>query len=377
VRIGSENPSADEGEIAAYIADWLSRVPGARVEVQVVEKGRNNVIARIGPSGKAPALAYIAHMDTVPKGDGWSKNPFGGDIEDGMLFGRGACDMKSGLAAALVAFSEVARSRRELDREFIVCATVDEEGPLMKGAVHLAKEGIVGPETLIVAPEPSDLQVIVSHKGLIWFEIECHGKLAHAGNPKVGVDAVQAGAAFVNALQSRVEQLSYDHPMVGPATATVSAFNGGIKTNVVPDYARIEVDLRLPGPMSLAQAHELVAAAAAEAQGAVSGARIEYRQINNDRPPIDANVSSALVNALKSAVGEVTGSPAVVAGFPAYTDASIIAANTGNRDGIVFGPGRLAQAHTADEYVPVDQIIAATEVLKRTAIELCCKSASN
>lgn len=371
VRIPSENPPTAEQGVATFVVDWFRRVPGVEVEVYEVRPGRPNVVARLRAGSATPALAILAHMDTVPVGDGWTKDPFGGVIENGRLYGRGACDMKAGLAAAMLTLKQAAASTPKPTRDLLVCATVDEEGSQMLGGVDLVSRGIIDEHTYLVATEPTNLEIIVAHKGLVWLEVEVAGKLAHAGNPQYGVDAVRAVAAFVTEFHATMSALLHAHARLGRPTATFSGIQGGIKTNVVPDHARLEIDVRLPPPMTIADVLRLAREAADIAERKVPGARVSYRQINNERPPVEADEKSPWVGALSGSVELITGRPAVLAGFPAYTDASVIQARTGNHHGLVFGPGSLAQAHTADEYVPVDQIDACATILQEAVRRLC------
>lgn len=371
VRIPSENPVGTESQMAAFVRDWLAALPGVEVEVREVLPGRPNVVARLPGAGNLPALAMLAHMDTVPFGDGWTLSPTSGEIVDGKLYGRGSCDMKSGLAVAMHAFAIAARSDRKADRTLLMCATMDEEGAYMRGVNALVDDRVVNGETLVVATEPSNIEVMVAHKGLLWVEVEVSGKLAHAGNPGVGVDAIRAGAEFVHLMKREIDELPHHHPTLGRAEITFSAFNGGIKTNVVPDIARIEMDIRLPPPMTIAGTLAIVEACARKAENLVSGSSVSFRQFNNDRPPVEADRDGEFAHAFMDSVTATTGTDCVVSVFPAYTDASVIQARTGNPNCIVFGPGRLAQAHTVDEYVPVDQVEKAAAVLGKVVRRLC------
>ncbi len=371
VRIPSENPPTEEQAVADFIAAWMRKLPGVEVEVQEVHPKRPNVIGRLRSANNRPGFAILGHMDTVPVGKGWTQDPFGGQIVDGRLYGRGACDMKAGLAAGMTALAAVAKSGRTPDRNIMVCATVDEEGSHMTGGVNLIERKVLDSETFIIAAEPTNLEVVVAHKGLVWLEVETLGKLAHAGNPQVGVDAIRAAAAFITAFYDLISALPHNHCRLGKAAATFSAIQGGIKTNVVPDRARIEVDVRLPPPMTLADIHQFADAAARKAEQAVPGSTVKFRQFNNDRPPVVADETSELVAALSAAIQAVTGNPPKMTGLPAYTDASVAAALTGNPHGLVFGPGALAQAHTVDEYVPVKQIEQAARTFELTIQKLC------
>lgn len=370
VRIPSQTPLETEAEIAEFVHSWLKGLSGVTVDRYEVQPGRTNVVARLESGSDLPALAVLAHMDTVPFGDGWTRSPTGGEIIDGRLYGRGACDMKSGLAVAMAAFAAAANSGQRPGRDLLMCATVDEEGSFMLGSNDLVDRGLVDSSTFVVATEPTDLEVVTCHKGLLWAEVQVAGKLAHAGNPQVGVDAIRASAEFVTRFYRAIEELPHNHTELGRPLVTFSHSSGGIKTNVVPDSARLELDIRLPPPMSIADAHAMVKACAHEVESVVSGSKISFAQMNNDRPPVETDLSSEIVAAFREAVKLVNGS-STLAGFPAYTDASVVQARTGNRSAVVFGPGRLAQAHTADEFVPVEQIDNAEAILSRVVKQMC------
>jgi acetylornithine deacetylase/succinyl-diaminopimelate desuccinylase-like protein len=140
---------------------------------------------------------------------------------------------------------------------------------------------------------------------------------------------------------------------------------------VVPDHARLEMDIRVPLPLTIADIHALVERCCRQVEGIVEGARLEFRQTNNDRPPVEAEADGVLARALIHCFGKIAGQPGKTAVFPAYTDASVVQARTGNPNCLVFGPGRLAQAHTIDEFVPADQVETAAGVLEELAFDLC------
>lgn len=241
----------------------------------------------------------------------------------------------------------------------------------MLGVTDLIRRGVLNADTLVVATEPSDLKVVVAHKGLVWIEAKIHGKLAHAGNPQFGVDAVRATAEFITRFKCAIDELPHRHPTLGRSEITFSRIEGGIKTNVVPDYVRLEMDIRLPPPLTIADIHALSAKCAREAETVVAGARIECRQLNNDRPPVEADAADEFAKVFCDTTAKVTGVADVVAVFPAYTDASVVQAMTSNPRCLVFGPGRLAQAHTIDEYVVVEQIEKSALVLDGVVQRLC------
>ncbi len=370
VRIPSENPTGSEAKIGEFVADWMRRLPGVEVISYEVRPGRPNVIGLLPGQTRRPGLAYLGHMDTVPRGEGWVHGPFDGVIEDGKLYGRGSADMKGGLAAIMVALQNLATSGQRPRKDLLVCATMDEEGTDMLGAVDLVKRGHIDRDTIIVATEPTGLKLLTAHKGVIWYEIITRGKNAHAGNPQHGVDAIHGMAKVLAALKDRVAALPHAHASLGWPSVTYGKIEGGEKTNVVPDRCRVEVDMRLVPPMTIAASAELVRQVADEVMAGFPGLKVEFRQFNIDRPPVETDPKSPVIDGFKSAIAAVTGAKAEVDGFPAYTDAAIIAAITGNPHSALYGPGRLEQAHTIDEFVATAELETAAAVLTEAARRL-------
>ncbi|MCL5109251.1 MAG: M20 family metallopeptidase [Chloroflexi bacterium] len=367
VRIPSQNPLQSEAACAAFVADWF-RGLGVEPLVEDAVPGRPNVVVRLpGSSRGAPALAYLAHMDTVPAGDGWTVDPFGGEVDGGRLYGRGAADMKSGLAATMLALKRVLDNGIRPRRDFLVCATVDEEGAQMYGAVRLVEQGLLSKDTLLVASEPTGLDLVVAQKGVMWYRVDTYGKMAHAGTPEVGADAMHGLAEVVVALKQAFAELPYDHPILGRASVTIGQAAAGRKTNVVPDHAWAEIDTRLVPPLATAEATALVRAVVQEAAARVPGVKGTVEVVTINRPPVELHADSPLSQAFDEVCRAVVGRPVRRSGFPAYTDAAIAAAMTGNPNCALFGPGHLRQAHTTDEYVPVAEIALAVEVLSRVA----------
>lgn len=369
VRIPSENPAGTEKEIAEFVFHWLKGT-GAEVVMEEVAPGRNNVIAKLQGTEANGNLVYIAHMDTVPAGEGWSRDPFSGDIVDGKLYGRGSSDMKGGLAAGMVAFKRIAAMGVKPKKTFVLIASVDEEGPGMMGAVDAINRGWVTRESYVVAIEPSGLTIMPAHKGPMWFEVVTQGKMSHAGNPQFGVDAIHAMTEILVELKRAVGELPYDDELLGKPTVTLSKISGGVKTNIVPDKCVAEMDLRLIVPMTVEMAKSLVEQAIGVGTSKVPGSSASYQVLTIDRPPVRASLDSPLIIKLDKAINKVTGKSAEYKGLPAYTDASIIAARTGSQHCITFGPGNLAQAHSVDEYIPVEHLDGAVDILTEAAKEL-------
>ena len=375
VRIDSSDPGAYEGEIEqyikglveAYVADLDASVLDA-VEIRELEvlPGRRNLMVTVPGTGDEPRLVCICHMDTVTLGDGWDPgiDPLGATVRDDKLYGRGACDMKGGLACAIAALAhtlERAAAEGTLPRRgFSLICSVDEED-FMRGSEAAIAAGWVGANEWVLDTEPTDGQIQVAHKGRTWFEIEMTGVTAHASQPWKGVDAVAAMAEVVCSLRRTFATLPV-HDELGPSTITFGQIEGGYRPYVVPDHAKVWVDMRLAPPTDTTAAACIVEQAIAAAKATVPGCHGSYT-ITGDRPAIERDPASPFLAALKHAADNVTGANTPVGFFTGYTDTAVIAGKTGNRNCMSYGPGSLALAHKPNEYVPHADIVRCQRVL--------------
>ncbi len=367
VRIDSQNPGANEQACAQYVSRFLTE-SGIEHDFMPVEEGRSNVVVKIPGRSETPPLVFLAHMDTVPVGPGWSVDPLAAELRDGRIYGRGSADMKSGLAAALMILREISGSDRSLAGDVWLVATVDEEGPYMKGAVDLAKAGILPGSCYILAPEPTGLNLRIAQMGVMWYRVETFGRMAHAGRAPLGIDANHAMAEIVTDVKTSVANLSEEHPILGRPAVTVGRIDGGVKTNVVPANCQAEFDLRIVPPLGCADANELISQIVEQAVQRVEGARASVENLGLQRPPVEAPADSPLILGIQQAFQDVTGREIGIGGadgHEAYTDASITSVLTRNPHCTVFGPGSTDVAHTADEYVEVEDLRLAYEVLRR------------
>ena len=338
--------------------------------VQIAElevlPGRRNLMVTVPGQSDEPRLVYICHMDTVTLGDGWDADipPLGAIVRNDKLYGRGACDMKGGLAcaiAALVHTLERVTAEGELPRRgFSLICSVDEED-FMRGSEAAIDAGWVGSREWVLDTEPTDGQIQVAHKGRTWFEIEMAGVTAHASQPWKGADAVAAIAEAVCALRHAFAALPV-HDELGPSTITFGQIEGGYRPYVVPDHAKVWIDMRLTPPTDTAAATHMVEQAIAGAEAAVPGCHGSYT-VTGDRPAIERDPGSPLLAALKRAADDVTGTDTTVGFFTGYTDTAVIAGKTGNRSCMSYGPGSLALAHKPNEYVPHADIVRCQSVL--------------
>ena len=354
VQVDSQNPISTEKEIIDFIGNWLSE-HGVPYELQEVQQDRSNLIVKIKGAGKRPPIIIIAHTDTVPIGDGWTEKPLAGEIKDGKLYGRGAADMKGGLAASLYA-AKMAFAEKELPGDFIVVASVDEEGPGMSGIKALLDAGFVDKDSLIIAPEPTNLEVVRAHRGVMWYEVETRGVSVHGGHADQGVDANHAMVEVLSEMKTAVAALPYNDSLLKWPLISIGRMNGGEKTNVVPNYSRAEVDLRIVPPLTAKDANEILRKCAERAIQRVPGATVSVKNLGLQREPILLDEDISIIQHLTKSFRNIMGKEPTHAGYVAYTDAAVVSLMKGNKTAICFGPGSLEQGHTLDEWVPVDEI---------------------
>ena len=313
-----------------------------------------------------PRLVYICHMDTLTLGYGWDADipPLGAIVRDDKLYGRGTCDMKGGLACAIAAIvhvlERIATSGELPRRGFSLICSVDEED-FMRSSEAAIDSGWIGSREWVLDTEPTDGQIQVAHKGRTWFEIEMAGGTAHASQPWKGADAVAAMAEVVCSLRHAFAALPV-HDELGPSTITFGQIEVGYRPYVVPDHAKVWVDMRLTPPTDTAAATRMVEQAITAAEAAVPGCHGSYA-VTGDRPAIERDPSSPLLAALKRTTDDTTNADTTVGFFTGYTDTAVIAGKTGNRNCMSYGPGSLALAHKPNEYVPHADIVRCQNVL--------------
>lgn len=387
VGIDSSDPGAYEGRIEAWIREWLKEQieaaglrcvqdvkeaagwnePGAVLLIEEeVLPGRKNLMARIGAAAPGPSMTCICHMDTVMLGEGWNQEtpPLGAVVKEGRMYGRGACDMKSGLACALSAFKAVLeRSGKEgipPKRPITLIGTVDEED-FMRGAEAAIRSGWVRKDDWLLDTEPTDGQIQAAHKGRTWFELTVDGVTAHASTPWKGADAVAAMAEVICQIRKSIEECP-EHPDLGRSTVTFGQINGGYRPYVVPDCCKVWIDMRLTPPVDTRMAVEIVEKAVEKAAREVPGTRGRY-VITGDRPFVEKDDKAPLLEALKQAVLRATGEEAAQGAFNGYTDTAVIAGTLGNHNCMSYGPGSLEMAHKPNEYVPFEDVKRCQRVL--------------
>ena len=364
IRIDSQNPGIQEAACGDWVAGRLAEI-GLEVTRMSVAGNRENLLATVPGKESAARLVLLAHLDTVPIGGGWTKDPLGAEISDGRIYGRGACDMKGGVAVSL-GLVEALHRAGGMRGDVLFVATVDEEAPDMLGAQELVKSGLLRPDDQVIALEPTGTKLRIAQMGLRWLRVTVTGRMAHAGRAHLGIDSAHVMARIVDRLKAYIAALPHEDPILGRARFTCGVFNAGVATNVVPPSAEAYFDVRIVPPMRIEDVVPMVSQIAAEVVADFPGAEFSVNPLGAPRPPVRASDDSAIVSGLRAAYQQVIGSELPFGGddgHEAYTDSSMVAALTGSTSCTVFGPGSTDRAHTADEFVPISDLELVSRVM--------------
>lgn len=360
IAIDSRNPdlvpgAPGEPSCAAFLAEVLNGW-GFTVTLRDVVPGRSNVVARTGPAGVAP-LVLNGHLDVVGVDD-MTHAPFTPHVRDGNLFGRGATDMKGGVAAMCVAAARAA-VRGPLPRELIVTAVCDEEFASI-GTRALLADGLEAVGAIIT--EPTRLAVVPAHKGFAWLTVAVQGHAAHGSRYDVGIDANRHAGLFLTALDQFEHEVltGRTHPLLGRASVHAAEVRGGTGWSTYAEQCTVHLERRtLPG--------ETGSQALAEVQAlldALHASRATFRgtvALGGAQPPLDLPVDAPLVQQVVAAC-RAHGVAGDIDGLSCWTDAALFA--QAGIPALCFGPGDIARAHSATEWVEVDQLHRATDVIE-------------
>jgi acetylornithine deacetylase/succinyl-diaminopimelate desuccinylase-like protein len=342
VRIPSVNPHGNPGtpHIGEHrMAEWLFnflRTCGAETELRDVLPGRPNVVARWPAPGK-PKLLFAPHTDTVSVA-GMTIEPFGGELRDGRVWGRGASDTKGSMAAMLWALRQFQGRLSSLSHEIWFAGLVGEEAG-QQGAAALAREERFD---FVIAGEPTEMDIVHTHKGCTHLRLITHGHAAHAARLELGENAIYKMAEVVRFIRDGLtrELAQHRHAILGPSTISVGTISGGSKTNIVPDRCEATVDIRtVPdqgGPGFLTHLERRL-------RGVCPDLEIEAGQSH----PLYTDPAHPLITEL-----EKMGAHCI--GAPWFCDAAVFAAT--GVPSIAMGPGSIAQAHTEDEWIEVSDL---------------------
>ena len=339
---------AGERNVAEFLAATAANA-GLEVSFQPVFPGRSNIFARLSPSGKMRQRILLApHLDTVVAED----HQFVPRIKDGRLFGRGACDAKGTVAAMLSALCQLAANhRRPAETEIMFVGLVDEENAQAGSRALAAKKFQAD---LAIVGEPTRLAVVTAHKGTLWLRLKTRGKSAHGALPDLGRNAIHSMARIVDLLQTKyAAQLERKrHPLLGNATVSVGVISGGTQPNIVPDECTILIDRRtLPGETETSVWREINALLKSNC--------LHATYVDDKQAPcfaLETNIRNPLVKRFLQSTGQRRP-----VGVHYFCDAAVLAQS--GIPSVAFGPGDIAHAHTADEWVPLKSLERARAML--------------
>ena len=394
IRIPTVNPPGERYRDCAELIGRRLQTTGLAVEYveaegrpeHTAEYPRVNVVGRGAALPGRPRLHLNGHFDVVPPGDGWTVDPFAGAVRDGRIYGRGASDMKSGIAAAVFAVEALRRAGVELAGAVDISATVDEESGGFAGVAHLCEAGIISSDDTkyAIIPEPfGPARVCLGHRGVYWFDVIAHGHAAHGSMSHLGRSAIEDMGALLEAFRTRLAPelatLLSALPVVPEPSRrpslNVNAVTGGqsgggaTQSPCVADRCTATFDRRFIPEESFDEVRAEIARLVASVEDDDPERRftIEERMVVH---PTSAPPGSPLVGALSRAVETVVGHPAELVASPGTYDQKHFARIAGIEHCVAYGPGPLEEAHQPDESCAVDDLVASTQVLALAALEL-------
>ncbi len=368
IEIGSVNPKMEGGtgetKISSFIADHLESI-GMEVYTQGVVDDRFNVIGILRGEGDGRSLMMNGHTDTVGV-EGMTIDPFKPFVEEDVIHGRGACDMKGPLTGMITAVKALVDSNLKLKGDLLISAVVDEEHGSM-GTERLIQEYR---SDAVIVGEPTDLQIGVAHKGFVWLEIETLGRAAHGSVPEKGIDAIAKMAKVISLMPSL--EKAYEkkkHGLVGVPKIHNSIIEGGSEWSVVPDSCRLKVERRtVPGETSSAVINEIN-----QVLNDISKVDPQFdakvRKVF-ERQPMEIAPDERIVKKLRHAVQKIRSTEPRIVGEPYWTDASLFV-NEASIPACLFGPGDIGSAHSADEFIKIGDVVDSAKIYALTAQSFC------
>ena len=356
VRIPSVNPDnvpgselTGEQTLAIFLAGWLESI-GAEVTLEEIQPGRPNLIARFAPADGRPRILLGPHLDTVGV-SGMTIEPFGGDLRDGMLWGRGACDTKGPMAAMLWALHENRDRLAELPVAVDFVAFMGEESGQWGSKDFVQRHG--GDYQFALVGEPTSMEVVHVTKGSLWATLRATGKAAHSSQPERGDNAILKLTRALDRLDCHLgaQLATFTHPVLGRSTLNVGVIRGGSRPNIVPDLAEAEIDIRItPSLVAAGGALNLL-------KDTLAFHDLPVEIVNpHENPPMETPPEHPMIQALLA-----TRPGTSLAGAPWFSDAAHL--SNGGIPSICIGPGSINQAHTADEFIATAALQQGAEFL--------------
>lgn len=375
IRIPSHRDTQGEEErVGRFLVSHLQK-EGINSHLQEVADNRSNVIAKVEGSSKTGGLILNGHLDTVPPSEKM-REPYNPKIEDNKLFGRGAVDMKGGVAAMAHALIAIKRADIKLSKDLIFTGVIGEESG-SPGTKHLLKHG---PKAeMAIVGEPTNLNIVVAHKGIERLRILLSGKAAHSSRPDLGVNAITNAAKVIKAIEDKIVPIlnTYNHHMLGKPTLNIGFIRGGEeRPNVVPSRCEIKIDRRwIPGesiPDILKEFQDVLDGLHSKDEKFQAIVERDPTQglIETPHKPLDVSNRKNLIDLLKASLLKLDNQEPEVVGVDYWTDAALLN-NKGGIPTAVFGPGSIDQAHTDSEFIDLNQLTTAARAYTLIGLKKC------
>ena len=354
VKVNTVNPPGDEQELAELICDFISD-QGLECQLHQVDENRSNIVVILrGKDSTLKKLYFSGHLDTVPIGEQpWTVNPFGAEIKDGRIFGRGTTDMKGGVAALLETMLILKESQFPLEQDVVFVGTIGEEVDCL-GARTAVESGLIENPGAILIAEPSSLDLYEAHKGALWLEIRTYGKTAHGSMPEEGINAIDSMMYILNELQKL--KLDDVDDLLGMMSSSINVINGGVATNVVPDYCTLNLDYRTVTASQNQIILNKIESIIASLSDANVGFESDYVVLQNLEPLTNEN-ENALITKLRQMNQKSNQNRSA----KYYTDGSVYRTHF---DGpiLICGAGDPTLAHQPDESISINDLEKSVEL---------------
>lgn len=352
VKINTVNPPGQERKLAELIRDFVSAY-GLECQLHPIDENRSNVVVIL--RGKDPTLKKLyfnGHLDTVPIGEQpWMVDPFSAEILNGRIYGRGTTDMKGGVAALLETMITLKETQHPLEQDVVFIGTVGEEVDCL-GSISAIEKGLIENPGAIVIAEPSSLDLYVAHKGALWVEIRTYGKTAHGSMPKKGVNAIDSMMSILNEIP-KLQLDDVDH-VLGKMSYSINVVNGGVATNVVPDYCTLNIDFRTVTASQNDKILQEIKAIIRKQSDIIEGFKADYVVLQN-LVPLNNDNDSEFINKIQPMIPQISKKGIQNNSANYYTDGSVFRKYF-DIPVLIYGAGEPTLAHQPDESISIKDL---------------------